>query len=418
VKTLARHSGCAAAILAACACAAGTPALAQSGSGSYGATFLKIPVGARLVASPGVVSGTRPDASLLYSNPAFLSGVENAAVFASSSQWLEDFSFNSIGTAIPLGEHTVLGAGATLLYSGGLTGYDGSLNAVGEENFYDLGVDVAVAHRFGSSGLSAAVGATYIREHLVPQDGSGMAWSAGASWWIGPNLLHAAARDLGGSVRYGSDSWDIAPEWTAGAARVFQSGVGNFFAGMEAVSSDAYGTRLRLGVDYAVHGMFTLRTGLNENLDDAQEDSHVSAGLGMNYGAFAIDYAYTPQPYFASTHTFTLAYSFGRHSAPAGPGPIVPPGDLAPSPPAHGEDGEAAEKPQDGSILLVAGAHATRDGARAEAHTLRMLDVPAAVESEGPRYRVVVGRFARFEDAARARDRYRAKGHDFRIVSR
>jgi cell division protein FtsN len=58
------------------------------------------------------------------------------------------------------------------------------------------------------------------------------------------------------------------------------------------------------------------------------------------------------------------------------------------------------------------------ESALSEARTLELLNIPTEVEREGPRFRVVLGRFSSFEDAERVRTRYRAKGHDFLIVAR
>jgi hypothetical protein len=398
------------------------PARAQEG-GAGSASFLKIPVGARLMASPDAVAGMRPDASLLYSNPAFLGGLESSELFVSSSQWLDQISFNSFGAAIPLGSthNTVLGVGTTLLYSGGLKGYDAATTVVAENSYYDLGLDLAVAHHFSATGLSLAGGMTYVREHVADTDGAGFAFNAGASYWRGHNLFHAAVRDAAGAVRFDAQTWDIASEWMAGAGRVFNSGAGQFFAGIQASTSDAYGNRVRLGVDYAINSSFTLRGGFNDDLDAVQAGTSVNAGFGMRYGAFALEYAYTPQDYFSSSHTFSLAYRFGA-STTASVIPTVPQGDLAPpvpeTPATAPVPAAPVAHPASTTYLLVAGSHATRASAEAEAHTLQNLKIPADVVPEGPRFRVVVGQFSSFDDADHARFRYRANGHDFLIVAR
>jgi len=373
------------------------------------------------MASPDAVAGMRPDASLLYSNPAFLARMEHAELFVSSSSWLDETSFSSFGAAIPLGNgRTVLGVGTTLLYSGSLQGYDASANVVSEDSYYDLGLDLALSHQFESMGLSLAGGVTYVREHVLPSDGSGYAVSLGASYWHGPNLFHAAARDLAGSVSFAAGTWDIASEYMAGAGRVFRSGVGQFFAGLQASSSDAYGSRIRFGVDYAITPAVTIRSGINDDLDDSQAGTSFNAGFGMRYGAFALEYAFTPQDYFSSTHTFSLSYRFG---APAltPVTPTVPTGDLAPplpSSPSPGKTPRPQSMPDTGTeFLLVAGSHASRESAQSEAHTLELLNIPTEIASEGPRFRVIVGRFATYDEADRVRIRYRGKGHDFTIIA-
>jgi hypothetical protein len=222
-------------------------------------------------------------------------------------------------------------------------------------------------------------------------------------------------------VSFNAQTWDIASEWMAGAGRVFDSGAGQFFAGVQASTSDAYGNRVRVGLDYAINASFTLRGGFNDNLDQAQAGTAINAGFGMRYGAFALEYAYTPQDYFSSSHTFSLAYHFGANGTPAVI-PTVPQGDLAPPVPEMPAQAPAATTPvapvAATTYLLVAGSHAARASAEAEARTLHNLKIPADVMAEGPRFRVVVGRFSSFDDADHARFRYRANGHDFIIVAR
>jgi hypothetical protein len=399
------------------------PALAraQDGTGGQAASFLKVPVGARLMASPDAVAGMRPDASLVYSNPAFLAGLDHPGLFVTSGRWLDDVSFNAAGVAMPIGRHgTVLGLGASLLYSGGLSGYDDAMNVVGEESFQDAAFDAVVSHRVGSTGLSLAAGATYIREHVVPEDGSGRAFHFGASYARGPYLLHAAARDLAGAMSFPSGSWAVEAEWLAGAARAFDTRAGLFFAGLQAASSAAYGTRLRFGVDYAVSRAFTLRGAWGEDVDAAQTSSRVSGGFGMRYGALSLEYAFTPQAYFSAAHTFSLGFDFGAAPTAERPGAVVPAGDFAPELPASVATrrvrGDETAKPT--LFWLVGGSHGTRESARSEAHALELVRIPASVETEGPRFRVVIGRFPSFEAADQARARYRARGHVFQIIAR
>jgi hypothetical protein len=398
-------------------------ARAQDGAGTYAAPFLKIPVGARLMSSPDAVAGLTPDATLMYSNPAFLSGLTRAQAFITTSEWLDNLTFSSAGVAMPVGKAgTVLGVGATFLYSGSVTGYDSGLNSVGEESYYNVGFDVTLSHAFRGTGLSVAAGTTLMREHVLPTDGSGYAFHMGASYWMGPNLFHLAARDLGGSVSFDSDSWEIAPEVVAGGGRVFNSSLGQFFAGAQIADSDAYGTRVQLGVDYQFNGSFTLRSGLTNNFDNHQRSAPFNAGFGFHYGVMTLDYAYTPQEYFSSVHTFSLSYAFGGPGRGMGP-TFVPAGDFSPRisdsepVPAPASARVTAPSRDGGAYVLLAGSHAWLESARAEVRALDLLKIPAKIESNGTRYRVVVGRYTSAGAAEDARREYASSGHVFTVVS-
>jgi hypothetical protein len=402
------------------------PVRAQGGAGTYAAPFLKIPVGARLMSSPDAVAGLKPDASLMYSNPAFLADVARTEVFVSSAEWLDNLVFSAAGVALPLGDGgTVLGFGTTFLYSGNLQGYNDALAVVTEESYYNVGFDATVSHALRGTGISVALGATYLREHVYPQNGTGYAFHAGASYRQGRNLLHLSARDLGSSVTYDAGTWEVAPEIVAGGGRVFDSRVGQFFAGAQVANSDAYGTRVQLGVDYQINTMFTLRSGVTNNIDIG-EAIPFNAGFGLHYGAMTVEYAYTPQEFFSSTHTFSLLYAFGTGNRAPGHPVTVPAGDFAPpvaksepvpvpvpepSRPARAQTQRAA------MYVLVAGSHSWLESARAEARALELLKIPAKVESEGTRYRVVVGRYDSQASADKALAHYRSLGHVFSVVA-
>lgn len=398
---------------------------AQQGAGTYAAPFLKIPVGARLMASPDVVAGLSPDATLMYSNPAFMAGLPRAEAFITTSEWLDNLVFSSAGVGVPIGKRgTVLGIGATFLYSGGVQGYDAALNQVSEESFYDVGFDVTVSHAFRGTGLALAAGTTIMREHVLPNDGSGYAFQLGASYWMGRNLFHAAARDIGGSVSFDSESWSVAPEYMLGGGRVFASNLGQFFAGAQLAESDAYGTRIQLGVDYQFNQALTLRSALNDNLDNSQRGSPFNAGFGLHYGVVTLDYAYTPQEYFSSVHTFSLSYEFGAAPRGASSPAMVPSGDFSPPisdsepvPPPPLTPKASAPSKNGGSFVLLAGSHAWLESARAEVRALELLKIPAKIESNGARFRVVIGRYKSDDEAQAARREFAAAGHAFTILA-
>ncbi len=412
------------ALAAALAVGGAVDVAAQNAAGTHAAPFLKIPVGARLMSSPDAVAGLSPDATLMFSNPAFLTGLPRAEAFITTSEWLDNMVFSSAGVALPIGSRgTVLGLGATFLYSGGVQGYDSGMNVVSEESFYDVGFDVTVSHAFRGTGLSLAAGATMIREHVLPNDGSGYAFHTGASYWLGRNLFHVAARDIGGSVSFESDSWAVAPEYLVGGGRVFASRLGQFFAGAQMAQSDTYGTRLQFGVDYEFNQALTLRTAINDNLDSEQRGSPFNAGFGFNYGVVTLDYSYTPQEYFSSVHTFSLSYAFGASPRGMAAPVTVPHGDMAP-PIADSEPSappKAAPSPpssprSSGNFVLLAGSHAWLESARAEVRALELLKIPSKIESNGTRFRVVVGRFKTAADAESARREYASDGHVFTVI--
>ena len=422
------------------------PLAADNGAGTYGAPFLRIPVGARLTTSPDVVAGMTPDASMAFSNPAFLAGVPGE-VFFSTANWLDEMRYSAASAAVPLGGgSTRLGLGATFLYSGDLQGYDSQLNVVAEDSYYDVASVVSVSHQFARTGLSLGGGVTVLRQHQWSANGNGYAFSLGAAYALGPNLIHASALNFGGRVRFESTSYEVDPRAILGVGRVFDTSFGQLFAGVQMDYTQVVGQRLQIGVDYQLNRLFTLRTSLPDALSAQDGGAPFTAGLGFRYGAVRLDYAYTPQEYFGSSHTFSVGFGFGQgawggaHAAPqetaaepareearpAAPAtaPVIAPSQVQSRPPvettvppAVPAKPPAARSEPPMSWLVVAGTHGRVESAQAEVRALTLLKLPATLQAiGGGRYRVLVGRYDSEADGRKALARFADKGHRFELV--
>jgi len=403
--------------------------------GTYGAPSLSIPVGARLIATSDVIVGMDPDASTLFSNPAFLATVPNSELFLTTSNWLDDMRLSAASLAFPFGKGYTASVGSKFLYSGALQGYDDALTVVSEENYYDLSATGALAKRFGF-GLSLGFGATYLRQSIYPQDGNGYAFDAGAAFETGPYMLQAAVLDFGGTVSFSDAKYTVDSQQMVGAARRFEAGMGTVYAGAQAVLSSAAPTRLELAADYRPHEMFSIRAALKD-VSGAQGDNlGLDAGFGIRYNKIAIDYAYTPHEYFASTHTFSVVFApsaDGRSrtyreeesreasetktqaAEPVQTAPVVDPASDPRTKPVT-PVAATVETPAAVAYLVVAGIHGWESSARAEARSYEVLDIPATVQRFGDKYRVVVGRYDSHKDAVKALNKFKKSGQRFTLI--
>lgn len=383
---------------------------ASSGTaGTYGAPFLRIPVGARLMSSPDVLLGMSPDASASFSNPAFLAALDRTELFISTATWLEDLSFSAASGTFRLTDNLVAGLGTTFLYSGGLNGYDASLNVVTETDYHDAAFTASLAGRYG--GLSLGASATYIREYVLPAHGNGYSFSLGAGYRRGPNFVHASALNIGGTVRFDAVSYPIDGEYLVGAGRLFRTALGSFVAGAQLRVSEE--NRVEIGADYRAGRHVTLRAAVPDVTGGSPD---VSGGVGVSWGAMRLDYAYTPVEYFSATHTVSLVFGFGAQAAPttrptaddgtapADMAPVIAPSQIQ-APPANG-------------YVIVAGTYATLAEARGAATKLEDAGILTEVEPRaGGSYRVVVGRYTSRSAAERALALYRSRGDRFELVT-
>jgi hypothetical protein len=393
-------------------------------SGTYGASFLRVPIGARVMAVPDVVAGMRPDASMAFSNPSLTADLTSRQVFFSTATWLEDLNLSAASAVIPVERFNLnWSMGTRLLYSGGLQGYDASGTVVEEKTFYDLAVSSGVSKRFDEIGLAVGVGATYLREQQPAQVGSGVVFTVGASYQYREHRVDVLAKDFGGEMKFDSQSYPIDSRVIVGYARNFQRAWGALDVGAQLTASKSDYKRLDVGGAYHINQYFTLRSGVHRTFNGpATSEVPITGGLGVNYSAFALDYAYTSQEFFPATHTFAVTYSFGEGMNTPPPGTYGSTGLPAPAKTVTTPvktvkaSAQSKDKKHAVSYLVIGGVHNRLESARAEVRALRLLNVPAVAEKTGGNFRVLVGRYNSLDDANRAANSFLKKGHRFEVI--
>lgn len=411
-------------------------------AGTYGAAFLRVPVGAAGISVPDVVAGMDPDASLVFSNPAVTGDLRSPQLFLTRASWLEDLSLSaaSFGTPIPrLG--LVWALGSRILHSGDIQGFDADQNVVENESYYGLSFTSTVSRRF-HSGIAVGGGVTYSREHLPGETGDGVSFSFGASYAKSGHRFDAYAENVGGSLSFADRDYPIESRYIAGYGYSIIGGPGRLDLGTQVVISNSELRQVEVGGAYRFNRFMTVRAGYNYAMNGAMDNGMpLSAGLGFRHGSLSLDYAYTSQEYFSGTHTFSVGFAFGgitnRHAENASPQaqPMTvsqaEPGTPAPAekpvpPPASSitsksEKGAPAGRPAKAapapSYVVMGGTHARMESAEAEVRALRLLKVSAAIEKSGDRYRVVIGRFGTRQEAETAVATYADRGHKFRVLT-
>jgi hypothetical protein len=386
----------------------------------------------------------------MFTNPAVIGNIRTGQAFFSTSQWLDDVAMNTASVLVPVRS---LGlswyAGGRFLYSGGLKGYDSAGQVVAEESFYDFGISTGLAKRFQRIGLSLGVGTTLIREHVVPENGSGHTYSLGARYERGGHQVSLAANDVGGTMSVETIEYGIDGEYVMGYGYTLNRGWGSLNMGAQVTMLESDNQLWQLGAAYHPNAYLTLRTGFDHSVE-AVSQQPVSAGFGFLLGSLSLDYAYTPQQYFSNTHTLSVTYSFGSPDRrtvsskstanPTSPGAQssdktavrgrnTSPDQQTNSPtakaPASSRQALTAQKQQstDGrvataptSYAVIAGVHSRLESAQAEVRALHLLKIPAVVQRTGSMYQVLIAKYDTQEEAQRALKKFRSQGHVFRVV--
>ncbi len=404
-------------------------------AGTFGASYLKIPVGAALMSVPDVVVGMDPDGSLAFSNPAGLARLPRGHAFFSRAAWLDELSLNAASVVLPVPAYDMgLSFGTRLLQAGELRGYDSNSQVVSEDTYYGLALSGALSKQFTSLGLSLGVGLTYLRERLPGETGDGLSMSLGASYLRGAHYVGMFAQDLGGKISFEGRDYPLDSRYVLGYGYAFNRGWGRLDVGTQLVVSRSDIKRVQFGAAYHLPRFFVLRGGVDRAFDaPTTAQFPLSAGFGVRYGTLMLDYAFTPQDYFANTHTFSVGVSFGAGAAmhtaseltlvrAEVPGPVPHPSkqlakegtpDVKPSQPSADPSASPTA-----TFLIVAGSHTRAESARAEARALQLVKVPAEVEPTGERFIVLVGRFQTRTAAEKALARYEKQGHRFEIQAK
>jgi hypothetical protein len=300
---------------AACAAFLGTasPAadLLQSGPSALAAPMQNQAPSAREAALGGAaVALDGPDA--LWANPAGLAGQKGLDFGLDHLSWIDGVIQESAWAAQSLGAWGGLGEGVRYADYGTFDVRDdqgnltGSTTANGFEG--QVGWGAAFDRRF-----SAGVSVEYSQSQLAGYAVSAYSGSVGATYKAGAGFEAAAAWENKGKTSDGSlmeSSVDIGASETMGVLSdqewvvtvqdsLEPSGVGEFQAGVE---------------DLVAH-LIALRLGYQSGVG-AGDLAGFTAGVGVHYGPFNVDYAAQPLGDLGTAQRVDLAYHFGGTSAP------------------------------------------------------------------------------------------------------
>ena len=277
-----------------------------TGAGTAGAAFLKIGVGARPEGMCGAYVSVSNDLNSLYWNPAGLSLVRRSQAGAAHNIWLGDMSYENLGYVHKLRGQKSVGIMINLMNT-----KDTRRISRIESDMGDFGVsDLALTVGYGQKLLNmAAVGinAKIIRQAIDRYSAGTICMDIGAIIDITKNTkIGFAVQNIGKSMVFINQASPLPIIYRIGSSiRLLED---KLLLSIDVVSVYDDNDSLNIGMEYSVRELLYLRTGYKLTSDIIVHDSseEYSAGIGIKFKKYIIDYAFVPYGVLGNTHRISI----------------------------------------------------------------------------------------------------------------
>jgi hypothetical protein len=292
---------------------------AGGGSGTTGAEFLKIGVGARDIALGGAVVAVTDDAHALYWNPAGATQITDQRIDASYNNLYQDTNQGFFGYSHPTGSGVWSGA-VDYLQVGNI---EERTSDSATPNYTFTSKDSALIGSYARANVipHLALGANlkYIQSYLDNASAHAIAADMGALYQVGqtPLTLGASMLNLGTDLKYVNAHEPLPLGFKVGGAYRLLDNKILFGLGYDSWIRDER-SFMDLGVEYKPNQWIAIRTGYQIGRGRDQLGSSLvgfSTGIGFEFHQFSLDYAYVPYGDLGNTQRFSIGYRFGDGSA-------------------------------------------------------------------------------------------------------
>lgn len=327
-------------------------------AGTTSGNFLSIGTGAAALSMGGAVLGAGHDLAASAWNPAALADVTGPQFSLSHAALAQQQSQDWLAAGGRIGRGTTHWSASALYQNdGSFDGRDASGNPTSSFNVSNLALGAHVARPFGDH-VSMGAGLKWASEYLGETSGSALAFDAGLQARAGAFGFGAAARNVGGKMKYASGSYDLPSVFGVGASYTHEKS--GLTLALDANFPKAYYQDVRVGAQWMWQDRVALRGGYRLELG-ASSDQPVggpSFGLGAGANGLWFDYAFLAGTADAQgQHRLSLAFhpGFMNHGlanatpanvAPANAAPVAAREPaVAPKPAAKRETPKPAENP-------------------------------------------------------------------------
>jgi len=289
--------------------------LGWSSSGTEGASFLDIPVGAGPAALGSAYSAMATDAYAPTWNPAGLGFLRFPELAAMHVAYVENTAYEYASFVTPVAKAHSVGAAMQYFRPGTITATDLAGNSLGDISGYFAAYSLSYGQQLGKR-LAIGVTGKLITGKIDTVTATSFGGDAGLMYKPLDNLtLAGVVANVGQKLKFLNNGDDLPTAYRVGAAyTIFQK-----WTLIEEVLYQGTGLLAsHTGIQVQSLSGFSMRAGYKtETTKGLSPFAGVSLGLGLNILGQELSYAWVPLGDFGSTHYFSLLFKFGQDKKPS-----------------------------------------------------------------------------------------------------
>lgn len=280
--------------------------LFAKGEGTTAGSFLKIDIGARPVGMGGVFVGIADDVNAIQYNPAGLLQITQKELSVTHNEWIEGIKSEFLGYVHPINDMWALGITLNYLYVSELVERDIYGNESGRTFGSNDGLLTFSVARKISNNVLAGVNFKIIQESIKDRNDKAYYFDFGLLFKFSKLATGIVIQNLGTKIKLYEESFSLPLNLKLGLSyNLFK----DMKLGLDVNKPLDNEFDLRVGGEYWIYDIFALRTGYKFN-QDKNTGSGISAGFGLRYKDYQVDYSNFAFGDFGTTHEISFNVKF------------------------------------------------------------------------------------------------------------